>query len=144
MCIRDSVSVYNTQKAEYYSFLEYAPNRLTSQNEPFSISLVSNIFERRVLDEKLEYEIILNQMLDSSYQLTGRIKFLIDTKKMQKSSDFSSLLKEPEHTKFTHAWNLIQPRAGVMGNLVLDGRSDMYNIALTHSIFSLLLLGGFA
>ena len=39
-----SVSVYNTQKAEYYSFLEYAPNRLSSQNEPFSISLGSNIF----------------------------------------------------------------------------------------------------
>ena len=124
-----SVSVYNTQKAEYYSFLEYAPNRLTSQNEPFSISLGSNIFERRVLDEKLEYEIILNQMLDSSYQLTGRIKFVLDTTKLQESADFSSLLKEPVQTKFSHAWNLIQPRAGVMGNLVLDGRSDIYNIA---------------
>ena len=71
-----SVSVYNTKKAEYYSFLEYAPNRLSSQNEPFSISLGSNIFERRVLDEKIEYEIILNQMLESRYQLRGRIKFV--------------------------------------------------------------------
>ena len=78
------------------------------------------------MDEKLEYEIILNQMLDSSYQLTGRIKFVLDTTKLQESADFSSLLKEPEQTKFSHAWNLIQPRAGVMGNLVLDGRSDIY------------------
>lgn len=124
-----SVSVYNTQKAEYYSFLEYAPNRLSSQNEPFSISLGSNIFERRVLDEKIEYEILLNQMLDSRYQLRGRIKFVHEPEKMQKSADFNSLLEEPEQTNFQHAWNLIQPRAGVMGNLVLDGRSDMYNIA---------------
>ena len=125
-----SVSIYNTQKAEYYSFLEYAPDRLNSQNEPFSISLGSNIFERRVLDEKIEYEIILNQMLDSRYQLRGRIKFVHEPDNMQKSTDFNSLLKKPEPTHYQHAWNLIQPRAGVIGNLVLDGRTDMYNIAL--------------
>ena len=49
---------------------------------------------------------------------------------MQKSTDFNSLLKKPEPTHYQHAWNLIQTRAGVIGNLVLDGRTDMYNIAL--------------
>ena len=88
-----SVSIYNTQKAEYYSFLEYASDRLNSQNEPLSISLGSNIFERRVLDEKIEYEDILNQMLDSGYQLRGRIKFVHEPDNMQKSADFNSLAK---------------------------------------------------
>ena len=75
-----SVSVYNTQKAEYYSFLEYAPNRLTSQNEPLSISLGSNIFERRVLDEKLEYEHELKEIKERSWSLQNDINTKLEQK----------------------------------------------------------------
>ena len=124
-----SVSVYNHERAEYYSFLEYAADRLAVQSDEFSLSLGSNIFERRILENKIEYEIILNQMLDSGYQLRGRLKFVQDTTGYSSSEAFSSKIVSAENKSFIHSWNLLQPRAGVMGNLNIDGRTDMHTVA---------------
>lgn len=124
-----SVSIYNHERAEYYSFLEYAADRLAVHTEDFSISLGSNIFERRILDDKVEYEIILNQMLDSGFQLRGRLKFVQDTTDHSPAANFAAKISHEIPESFKHSWNLLLPRAGVMGNLNIDGRSDMYTLA---------------
>ncbi len=116
-----SISVYKQGKAEYYSFLEFPASKfLWDEEEDFHCSIGGCAFRRTVLADTVEYELNLNQTLDSGHSISGKLKFIGNRAK-------SSLIQSESPTD-NHAWNLLLPRSKVVGSVKIAGKTDSYHI----------------
>ena len=117
-----SVSLYKRSKTEFYSFLEYKKGKFHWEVEPMTASVGSNFFQKSEESGSLTYEILLNQVLDSGHEISGKISF--------KSPLISDSIQEFEETRSgdQHLWNLIQPRATVIGSIEVKGKRNDYSI----------------
>ncbi|MBO6535738.1 MAG: hypothetical protein JJ966_05905 [Balneolaceae bacterium] len=116
-----SISVYKQGKAEYYSFLEFPASKfLWDEEEDIHCSIGGCAFRRTVLADTVEYELNLNQTLDSGHSISGKLKFIGNRTK-------SSLIQSESPTD-KHAWNLLLPRSKVVGSVKIAGKTDTYHI----------------
>jgi carotenoid 1,2-hydratase len=116
-----SISVYKQGKAEYYSFLEFPASKfLWDEEEEIHCSIGGCAFHRTVLADTVEYELNLNQTLDSGHSISGKLKFIGDRTKRT--------LIQSESPTDKHAWNLLLPRSKVVGSVKIAGKTDTYHI----------------
>ena len=116
-----SISVYKNGRSEYYSFLEFPPSQfLYDEEKDIHLSIGGCAFHRTTLADTVEYEINLNQTLESSHSIVGKLKFIGD-----RASD--SLLKSSSKGD-KHYWNLLQPRSKVVGSFKISGKTDSYHV----------------
>ncbi|MBO6795457.1 MAG: hypothetical protein JJ895_16245 [Balneolaceae bacterium] len=116
-----SISVYKQGKAEFYSFQEFPESKfLWDEEEDIHCSIGGCAFHRTVYADSFEYEINLNQTLESEHSITGKLKFIGERTK-------NSLIKN-EAPEDKHAWNLLLPRAKVVGSVKIAGKTDSYHI----------------
>lgn len=115
-----SVSLYRKGKAEYYSFLEYGEDRFHWDEEDLTGSVGSNFFKQNIVDNQLEYELLITQTLDSGHSINAKLKFV--------SARLPEDLIEYDSPGEKHFWNLIQPRAKVSGSITVEGKKTDRNI----------------
>jgi len=116
-----SISVYKNGKAEYYSFLEFPKSQLLyDEEDDIHLSIGGCAFHRRTLADTVEYEINLNQTLESSHSIVGKLKFI-----SERSADnlISSKSKGDKHF-----WNLLQARCKAVGSFKISGKTDSYHV----------------
>lgn len=116
-----SISVYKEGKTEFYSFLEFPKSKfLYDQDDELHLSIGGCAFHRTTLSDAVEYEINLNQTLDSGHSITGKLKFIgnrVDNKLISVNSK-----------KDKHFWNLINPICKVVGSFKIVGKTDSYHV----------------
>ena len=78
-------------------------------------------FKRHKVFQEMEYEVQLNQRLDSGHSINGKLKFI--------ATRISPKLLEKQENKEKHVWNLLQPKAKVVGNFKIQGKTDDYHVA---------------
>lgn len=116
-----SISVYKNGKAEYYSFQEFPKSQFMWEDEDdIYCSVGGCAFQRRALADTVEYELNLNQTLDSSHSITGKLKFIGDR--------VSKKLISTQSKQEKHFWNLIHPRCKVVGSFKIVGKTDTYHV----------------
>lgn len=115
-----SVSLYRKGKAEYYSFLEYGEGKFHWDDEEQTGSVGSNFFKRNIVGDKLEYELLLTQTLESGHSINAKLKFV--------SQKLPEDLLSHESAGEKHFWNLIQPKARVTGSITVEGKRIDRNI----------------
>jgi carotenoid 1,2-hydratase len=116
-----SVSVYKNGKAEYYSFLEFPKSQfLYDDEDDIHLSIGGCAFHRKTLADTIEYELNLNQTLESSHSIVGKLKFI--------SNRTSGSLIESVSKGDKHYWNLLQPRCKVVGSFKISGKTDAYHV----------------
>lgn len=118
-----SVSVYRKGKTEFYSFLEYESGRFKWDKENQSGSVGSNFFKKIETEERIEYELLIDQNLDSGHSLSAKLKFV--------SAKLNSDLITHHSENEKHFWNLIQPQAQVNGSLIVSGKSNDHSVIFT-------------
>lgn len=118
-----SISIYRKGKPEYYSFQEFSGGNFAWEKDKNEFNcLIGNCgFKRHDVFQEVEYELILNQTLDSGHSINGKLKFI--------STRISPKLFNKEEKKEKHFWNLLQPKAKVVGNLKIKGKTDDYHVA---------------
>ena len=122
-----SISVYRKGKPEFYSFQEYANSYFVWEEEKqeFNCLVGGSSFRKNEIFQEVEYELNLNQLLDSGHSISGKLKFI--------ATRTSPKLINKEESKEKHFWNLLQPKAKVVGNLKIKGKTDDYHIAFHGS-----------
>lgn len=116
-----SISVYKNGKAEYYSFLEFPKSLfLYDEEDDIHLSIGGCAFHRKTLADTIEYEVNLNQNLESGHSIVGKLKFIGDR------SSNSLIHSEAKGDK--HYWNLLQPRCKVVGSFKIAGKTDTYHV----------------
>lgn len=115
-----SISMYYKGKCEFYSFQEYHKEQCIWDTEPLNISVGSSSFNRLERDTEIEYELLLNQSLASGHSITGKLKFI------SPKTNPELISKKDEGGK--HKWNLLQPRAKVVGSVKVEGKSDKFHV----------------
>ena len=122
-----SISVYHKGKPEFYSFQEYAPSQFDwlKDKDEFNCLIGNSGFTKHDVFGEVEYELQLDQILDSGHSIHGKIKFI--------ASRVHSKLLDHKEKKEKHFWNLLQPRAKVVGNLKVKGKTDDHHIAFHGS-----------
>lgn len=116
-----SISLYNREKTEFYSFLEYKQDDFNWNEETNELKIGSHSFKRSNNENELIYSVYLDQKLSSDHLLKGEIEFrsLITNAK---------LFEKNRGAVEQHFWNLIQPKANVSGSLALNGKSVNHSI----------------
>lgn len=117
-----SISVYKNKNPEFYSFLEFPKSQFLFAEEEHDIhvSIGGCAFRRKTLADTIEYELTLNQHLESGHTIVGKLKFLSDR--------LSGSLIEEESAGDKHYWNLLQPRSKVAGSFKIAGKTDTYHV----------------
>lgn len=111
-----SISIYNREKTEFYSFLEYSSDDFFWDEEKQKCKIGTNFFQKQNDDTNLIYKLHLDEELPSGHTLKGKVQF------SSKISN-STLIGNMEESMQNHFWNLIQPRAEVKAKLTLNGKS---------------------
>lgn len=120
-----SISVYNRNKTEFYSFVEYSADDFNWDKKSDSCSVGPHSFSKSENDSQLVYSIHLQDTLTSGHSIKGDIDF--NSPIITKASIDS---KNPgEH----HFWNLIQPKAEVSGTIEINGKSGEHKIKFDGS-----------
>ena len=115
------ISIHRNGAAEFVGFQEYSGAHFIWQNEDAMSCIVgSSSFKRQDVGDDVEYELQLNQLLDSGHSVTGKLKFL--------SPKLPSKLLSKKEGNEKHFWNVLQPRAKVVGTIKLKGRTDNFHI----------------
>ncbi len=116
-----SISVYKNGKTEFYSFLEFPKSQfLYDDDEDIHLSIGGCAFHRKSLADTVEYELNLNQTLESNHSIVGKLKFIGDRA--------SGSLIESSSKGEKHYWNLLQPRSKVVGSFKIAGKTDSYHV----------------
>ncbi len=116
-----SISVYKNGKAEYYSFLEFPKSQfLYDAEDDIHLSIGGCAFHRKTSSDSIEYEVNLNQTLESGHSIVGKLKFIGD----RTSNNLISSSKKGDR----HYWNLLQPRSKVVGSFKIAGKTDSYHV----------------
>ena len=112
-----SISVYKNKNPEFYSFLEFPKSQfLFAEDEhDIHVSIMVVLFEEKTLADTIEYELTLNQYLESGHTIVGKLKFISDR--------LSGSLIEEESAGDKHYWNLLQPRSKVAGSFKIAGKT---------------------
>ncbi len=120
-----SISIYNRNKTEFYSFVEYSADDFNWDTESDSCSVGPHRFSKSENESKLVYSIVLNDVLPSGHSIKAELEFN------------SSIITEPtidsKNPNEHHFWNLIQPKAEVSGTIEIKGKSGFQNIEFTGS-----------
>ena len=118
-----SISIYNRNKTEFYSFVEYSADEFNWNTNSDSCSVGPHSFSKSENDSKLVYSIVLNDVLPSGHSIKAELEFN------------SSIITEPtidsKNPNEHHFWNLIQPKAEVSGTIEIKGKSGFQNIEFT-------------
>lgn len=122
-----SISVYKNRKTEFYSFLEFPKSQFLFGEEKNDMYVLIGdcAFRRKTFVDIIEYELTLNQNLESGHSIVGKLKCI--------SSKLLGSYIEEESVGDKHYWNLLQPRSKVVGSFKIVGKTDTYNVGF-HGI----------
>jgi len=116
-----SISVYNRNSTEFYSFLEYSKDDFSFNDETDEFRFGTHVFKKEISDDNLIYTLQLDEQLPSGHSLKAHLKF--------SCLGINDILFKTRNTELEHHfWNLIQPRANVSGSLEFTGKSDVQAI----------------
>ena len=126
-----SVSVYRQSKPLYYSFLEHGSESHHVQNDPLMFQIGQDSFQSEQTGEHLVYHIKLNQKLDSGHFLKAELSFSSElSNDLNGSKSLKTELAFKSNSEKTHddhhVWNLIQPRAVVVGQIEIDQQNYVF------------------
>lgn len=115
-----SLSVYERGEPIFYSIVEYDPDSCFFSDAGLDFRIGNNHVYAQADSNQLKYKIQLDEILPSGDALKATLLFKSSTAPLD-------LLKEPSieiGDKKGHYWNLIQPRAQVQGDIVIDSAKD--------------------
>ncbi len=110
-----SISIYSKGKPVYYGFCEYEAENAFFDSEKIKGKAGNSEFSCSIRNEKLIYEIGLDQKLPSGDSVKGRLKFTSDIGDNLLNSKWLD-----NHTS-SHIWNLVQPQSDVEGEFIIGG-----------------------
>ncbi|MEQ9091380.1 MAG: hypothetical protein RIE52_09835 [Balneola sp.] len=120
-----SISIYNRNKTEFYSFVEYSADDFNWDKKSDSCTVGPHSFSKSEYDSKLVYSVVLKDVLPSGHSIKAELEF-----------SSSIITKAPIVSKSPnehHFWNLIQPKAEVSGTIEIKGKSGFQKIAFNGS-----------
>lgn len=115
------ISLFRKGKPEFYCFQEYSKSHFSWQEEETLHCVIGGCsFKRYDLLDQFEYELELNQKLDSGHSISGKLKFV--------APKISPKLVSKQDKQDPHVWNLLQPTSKVVGTLKVAGKTDNFHI----------------
>lgn len=116
-----SISIYNKEKTEFYSFVEYSESEFEWDEDTSTCRTGPHSFKKSVIESELTYSLQLDDILPSGHSIKAALEF----KNTVMSNDLLTEKKSETH----HFWNLIQPKAQVKGEIELEGKSGTQTIS---------------
>ncbi|MCC5941067.1 MAG: hypothetical protein JJU37_05945 [Balneolaceae bacterium] len=112
-----SISLYKDGKPIFYAFEEFLSSEcIFSADKPIG-NAGNNSFTGKKIEGEIQYQIMLDQLLENGDSIKGTISF--------RSGDMKfSLMDSNSEEPSAHVWNLIQPSADVEGTLTLGGSNS--------------------
>ncbi|XWN38307.1 MAG: hypothetical protein ROO71_05070 [Balneola sp.] len=120
-----SISIYNRNKTEFYSFVEYSADDFNWNKETNLCSIGPHSFTRSKEGSKIIYSLNLNDNLPSGHSINASLKFI--------SNEIVGTSVDSKNSNEHHFWNLIQPKAEVSGTIEIKGKSGFQKIAFNGS-----------
>lgn len=106
-----SISIYKDSEPIYYSFTEFTePDTVFGEN-PLEVAIGNHKMSQSISNGKLTYRLSLDEILPSGDAIEAVLTF------SSPSGTKGPFNRADKQEKSGHLWNLIQPRAGVHGQI---------------------------
>lgn len=112
-----SISIYEQAQPIYYSFTEFKPQDCHFDEEKPIVKVGSHSFKGEINDDNLRYTVLLDETLPCGDAIEAELTFISPNGK----GIFTTAVKQ---TSRGHLWNLVQPRAQVRGNILVQTKGE--------------------
>ncbi len=116
-----SVSLYKKGKPIYYSFLEFKGEAFEWNEGENSVTIATNSARYKMKGDRLEFELSLNQKLESGHAVKGTIR----GEGMHANPNLIQM--QPPESK--HTWNLLAPASEIKADLRIRGVNGEEEVA---------------